>query len=183
MTYIPTPFDRVKLDPSAAQVLSRFIDAFPEEKIFALENSEEFYTHKPDNDYAGGWVLQWLCPKSDNDFDNVRLHYAQENPPRFSLVLRWDGDHEHFYGKESKPDIEKCLARIEGIFTEKVWSIRVFREYAKWGIGTICKPDEIDRIINEIDRVNGRVVRYIIKSWRGTYDKEVDLGKSIQGNR
>ncbi len=175
MSDINVPFDHSILDRGAARTLKRFIHAFPQEKIFSLENSEDYYKHKPDNDYEGGWVLQWHCPSFGEEDWNLRLHYAQESPPEFWLVLRWSNEHEHFFDREFKPDIDGCLARMEEIFAEKVWYLILFRENAKWGRGSICKPEDIDRSINEVDRHYGRVIRYEIKSWRGTYDKEVKL--------
>lgn len=164
-------FDRSMLNPYAAHALDRFFDAFPQEITASMVNSEDFYTPREGFNYKGGWIIEWLCPVGCYDW-NVRLHCADENRRGLELILRWGSDHDHFgkWGREGEPEIDECCARMADIFAEKVWHCLFFRGDEKYGSGSICRPDQLKKMIQYY-----RATWYEIKSWRGTFNQEVHL--------
>lgn len=158
-------FDHTKLNPYYARILDRLLNAFPHETVYSLDNSEDYKLRG--GLYYGAWVIEWLCPEGEYDWNVILLPTEQDE-----LVLRWGGDHEHFgnWGREGDPEIDECLARIEDIFTERVWHFMFFRGDEKYGSGKFCRPAEVKRWARFF-----RATRYVTKSWRGTFDQEVHI--------
>jgi hypothetical protein len=160
-------FDRSILTDYFSRMLDRFLPTFPEEVIYSIDNSENYF--QPDGDrLKGAWVIEWLCPAGGNDW-NVRLRSTREGQSE-QLTISWGNDHIHFgYWTNSKPDEEAddCLIFLNGIFQERTWYVSLFNEKERIH-RQMCKVDEIESLM-----VKEQATKYMVKSWRGTFDKTV----------
>ncbi|MBI9051826.1 MAG: hypothetical protein JEZ00_20585 [Anaerolineaceae bacterium] len=160
-------FDRSLLTDYSSRMLDRFLPAFPDEVLYSIENSENYF--QPDGDrLKGAWVIEWLCPAGGYDW-NVRLRSTREGVDE-QLTIIWGDTHTHFgYWTNTKPDEEAddCLKFLNDIFQEKIWNIGFLNENVIIQV-QMCEMNEI-QIQMEKYQANG----YKVKSWRSTYDKKV----------
>jgi hypothetical protein len=156
-------FDRSILNDYSNRLLDQFLTAFPQESIYSIDNSENYY--KPDGDrFVGAWVIEWLCPSGGYDW-NIRLRSTEKQ-----LTITWGEFHVHFgnWGRfEFDGEANECLITLNDIFTEKLWHITIFDDtgiaFGKW-----CEPKKIKSLALE-----KKATKYEIKSWLGTFDNTV----------
>jgi hypothetical protein len=54
-------FDRSMLNGYSERLLDHFLNAFPNEKIYGVFNTENYFM--PDGDrFVGAWVIEWSYP-------------------------------------------------------------------------------------------------------------------------
>ena len=163
-------YDYSKLNDYAERMMSRFLTAFSKEAIYLLDNSENYFIADGDR-FIGAWVIEWLCPAGGYDW-NVRLRSSEHQ-----LTIYWGNDHEHFGNWdriEGDPEAETCLVRLAEIFDEKLWNVSLYQGDKPFSDGW-CGPDEVDALI-----LSSPVMRYEIKTWRGTFDKMVSRNEGYQ---
>ncbi|NUM43997.1 MAG: hypothetical protein HUU38_04765 [Anaerolineales bacterium] len=151
--------DRTKLNEFSAKLLEYFIEGFPKETIYLIDN------------YKDGWVITWLRPAGKNEnWWHVWLSFEAE-----SLIVHWGGDHQDFFPFwEGFPqdEVQSCLNILKNIFDERLVSVDFYdnrQKYPNVG-GTWCPPEKIDTFRNKQG-----ISSYEVKSWRGTYDRMIEL--------
>jgi len=150
--------DRSTLDEHSLLLLDPFLQGFPKETIWSIDNYE-----------SDGWVIHWLRPAGE-DYWHAFLSYSPND-----LIVHWGGDHQDFFPfleGSLQDNIQSCLDTLEKIFDEKLGSIEFYDPRQKYpNVGeTWCSPEEILKFRNK-----PRISSYEVKSWRGTYDQVITL--------
>lgn len=162
-----TSFDRSRLTAYSSRILDRFLLAFPNEKIYSIDNSENYF--RPDGDrLKGAWIIEWLCPAGGYDW-NICLRSTNEGHDE-QLTISWGNDHFHFgYWANTKPDeeVNDCLKYLTEIMQERIWSVSFYNEKG-YLHAQICRANEIQYL-----KASYQASCYKIKSWRGTYDQTI----------
>ena len=162
-------FDRSLLNDYSERLLDRFLNAFPKEKIYNLQNTDKWVRPGENDDFIGAWVLEWIPPSGDSEL-NIELRSSEKQ-----LIISWISDHEHFINfdqSDGDPEAEDCLNKLAEIFTEQVVHVNLFGKDSPYYIkANWLKPEEVEDFV----RKNEQAIRYEVNSWRGTYDKVVQL--------